>query len=452
MTLIFPVAGNGAELDVREAFETLDGASLDRKVYLFRNEQKHASQFMGLKQFGPYVPVTSEVRYVFIFEGRFRDFANDLYLGLLGKKFGGIFPGIGDLFSLNFRKSDVSHIPVGNYSRGSLDQTFERVREIRRADAGRPVVGIFITPQEEIELDENTTAYYYLKHLFAGEGLPLQVVNYGHMSNYNTLKWSLANIALQIFCKTGGIPWKVRPSNQRCLIFGIGSAHRADEDGKIQKYFGYSVCLDSSGVFQKVHVLAYHENRAVYLDAFRAELSKMILRDVSGDYDQFALHIPFKIQKSEIRAIRESVRSVSSQTAADFRVLKINTDSKFFGFSGHNTRIPYESSFVRLSYDEYLCWFEGLQYGKKNVYKKVGNPVHIEFMREEGEDDSQDRSYLQDVINLSGANWRGFNSKLVPISIYYASLIARYAKEFEEIDDLEEVKKEISSIKSPWFL
>ncbi len=143
---------------------------------------------------------------------------------------------------------------------------------------------------------------------------------------------------------------------------------------------------------------------------------------------------------------------MGSQTSVDFRVIKINTENKFFGFSSHNTRIPYESTYVRLSYDEYLGWFEGLQYGKENVHKKVGNPVHIEFLREQGEDDSDDKSYLQDIINLSGANWRGFNSKLVPISIYYASLIAGYAKEFEEIDDLEVVKKEISSIKSPWFL
>jgi hypothetical protein len=325
---------------------------------------------------------------------------------------------------------------------------------VLRIKAEKPdcrIIGIFITPEREIEMGE-TTAYYYLKHLFAGSGLSLQVVNYEKQSNTNTLKWSLANIGLQIFCKLGGLPWRVQPSNEKCLIVGMGSAHRTRDDGTIQKYFGYSVCLDSSGVFQKINVLAYHEDRSKYLEELRRELGQTIRDDVAGSYTKCVLHLPFKIQKEEIVTITECVNEVSSDSNVDFRVIKINTENKFFGFSSHNTRIPYESTYVRLSFDEYLAWFEGLLYGKENVHSKVGNPVHIQFLRTKDEDDQEDKSYLQDIINLSGANWRGFNSKLIPISIYYSSLVAGYAKEFEEIEDLNTVKAEISNITSPWFL
>ncbi|NJN13458.1 MAG: hypothetical protein HC815_38345 [Richelia sp. RM1_1_1] len=41
-------------------------------------------------------------------------------------------------------------------------------------------------------------------------------------------------------------------------------------------------------------------------------------------------------------------------------------------------------------------------------------------------------SYLQDVINLAGANWRGFNAKFLPVSIYYCQLIAQQLKKFNE--------------------
>ncbi len=59
------------------------------------------------------------------------------------------------------------------------------------------------------------------------------------------------------------------------------------------------------------------------------------------------------------------------------------------------------------------------------------------------------KEYLQDVLNLSGANWRGFNAKSIPISIYYSQIIARYTEAFEKIDGYEE--NSISNDK-PWFL
>jgi hypothetical protein len=56
--------------------------------------------------------------------------------------------------------------------------------------------------------------------------------------------------------------------------------------------------------------------------------------------------------------------------------------------------------------------------------------------------------YLQDSVNLSGANWRGFNAKSVPVSIYYAKLVADFVKEFRDLN-LEEIDWESLT---PWFL
>ena len=57
-------------------------------------------------------------------------------------------------------------------------------------------------------------------------------------------------------------------------------------------------------------------------------------------------------------------------------------------------------------------------------------------------------NHLQDAINLSGANWRGFNAKAMPVSVYYAQLIARYLKEFES-HGLAAV--DVNTL-TPWFL
>jgi hypothetical protein len=56
--------------------------------------------------------------------------------------------------------------------------------------------------------------------------------------------------------------------------------------------------------------------------------------------------------------------------------------------------------------------------------------------------------YLQDAINLSGANWRGFNAKTMPVSMLYAHLLSGFISAFEkyQFGDIN-----IENI-TPWFL
>ena len=102
-----------------------------------------------------------------------------------------------------------------------------------------------------------------------------------------------------------------------------------------------------------------------------------------------------------------------------------------------------------LSKNEYLVWFEGLLYGKEIVDKRLSNPVHIQFLSGNTEKKFDEHTFLQDILNLSGANWRGFNAKSIPISIYYSQIIAKYTEAFDDIQDYKEGS--ISNDK-PWFL
>jgi hypothetical protein len=46
--------------------------------------------------------------------------------------------------------------------------------------------------------------------------------------------------------------------------------------------------------------------------------------------------------------------------------------------------------------------------------------------------DEEVKAYLQDIINLSGANWRGFNAKHEPVTTLYPELIAKFAGKFDQ--------------------
>lgn len=421
---------------------------LNKKEYIFSNKSTANSQFQGIRNYGPYQKIGKEVIFAFIFEDRFKSFANELFLSLTGKSNPGTFPGFEQMFGVKINTSNVKQIKVEGFSNDNLLKVVNSVKTLQELEPEKKVIGIYI---EDYSIDrEDLSAsnhYYFLKYNFIKNNLALQVVNYRSLGERNSLKWSTSNVALAMFAKMGGIPWVVKPSNNNCLILGVGSSHKRNtETGEIIKYFAYTVCLDSSGLYKTLEVLADETSENNYLKNLKNNLIRILSDKKMENYKTCVLHLPFKIKQNEITAISEAIQQIKD---IDFVAIKVNLNNKYFGYSFHNTLVPYESSFVKLSQSEYLIWFEGLLYGKEVVDKRLSNPVHIKFMNLTDQKGFDERNYLQDVLNLSGANWRGFNAKSIPISIYYSQIIAKYTEAFEKIEGYEE--NSISN-DEPWFL
>ena len=433
------------EVLITDRLLTINSYSLDKKQFILGNEKTSFSQFMGVKNYGPYEEIKSKVNFVFIFEERFTQFANELYLSLIGKSNPGTFSGMEQMFGISLAKDNTRKIILNNYENETL---LNAVNEIISLSKNKPVVTIFI--EDYLEEKGNSHPYYFMKYQCVQNDIPLQVVNYNKLSKSNTLKWSTSNLGLQIFSKLGGKPWIVNPSKKNCLILGIGSSHKIDPKTKgIQKYFAYSICLDSSGLYKKLEVLSESEEETTYLEKLEINLLRLLESREFNEYAHCVLHLPFKIKKSEIEALQSAIKKKSNM---DFKVVKINTKNKFFGFSNHNTLVPYESSYLALDNNEFLVWFEGLQYGREYVDKMLSNPVHIQFLNMDGDEYYREdyKPYLQDIINLSGANWRGFNAKSIPISIFYSKLITKYISEFSDLMSID--IKTIPNNEKPWFL
>jgi hypothetical protein len=440
--------GDGNQIHIeRELIETAVFL-LNKKEYIFSNKSTANSQFQGIRNYGPFQKIDKEVIFVFIFEERFKSFANEFFLSITGKSNPGTFPGFEQMFGVKINTSNVRKIAIEGFSNEDLLKIVDTVKILQEAESDKKIISIYIEDYA-IDVEDIVTSnrYYYLKYNFIKNNLALQVVNYRKLGERNSLKWSTSNVALAMFAKMGGIPWIVKPSNNNCLILGVGSSHkRDDETGYITKYFAYTVCLDSSGLYKTLEVLADETTEENYLENLKTNLAKILSDGRMRNYKTCVLHLPFKIKQKEISAISEAVQQIND---IDFVAIKVNLDNKYFGYSFHNTLVPYESSFVKLSRNEYLVWFEGLLYGKEIVDKRLSNPVHIQFLNLGTYKGFDERKYLQDVLNLSGANWRGFNAKSIPISIYYSQIIAKYTEAFEKIDSYEE--NSISNDK-PWFL
>ncbi|MEK6646886.1 MAG: Piwi domain-containing protein [Candidatus Firestonebacteria bacterium] len=452
---IFPLLIEGVEYHLETNLFPLDSQSLKTRIYVFKKDKESNSLFNGLKDIGPVSPITKEPIFIFIYQDTQRDLARDVYSALIGEAYPYTFPGMEKMFGVKLQQEGINKIIIKSFSKDDLKIVNSELERIKNKNTDRNILGLFIEYSKDTVTGSEFSPYYFLKCIFTKEEIPLQAVTIERIKGRDGLKWSASGIGLQIFAKLGGIPWKIKPSNEKCIIFGLGSAHKKDETGKIKKYLAYSVCMDSSGIYKKLDVLGVSENKSDYMQQLKLNIKKVISEYLTENkcIEKCVIHLPFKIKKDEILSIKESTVSVSSEYRIEFQVIKINTNNKFFGYAENNSKVPYESSYIKLSKNEYLVWFEGLQYGKENVNKAISNPVHIEFVEVAKDcnlDEEKRNKYLQDIINLSGANWRGFNAKLSPISIYYPEIIAKYIAEFRKYDENDSI--DISKIAVPWFL
>lgn len=417
---------------------------LQTKQYEFRQKKTAASQFLGVRRYGPVSGVTDPNRIHFVFCERDRWLSNRLFRALRGELFPEQFPGMTKMFGCQFDRETVGGQSLSDFN---LDEIKQAVLRAIESNPDKRITPVLVAPYESAEQSD---LYYRVKHLCIEHDISCQFVKTSLIRDKRVLKWSASNIGLQLFCKLGGIPWLVKPHSNDCLIVGIGQAH-SRQFGPAKKYFAYSVLTDASGQYKELRILGDDEDFGSYISNFRIALKQVILEHYAK-YDRFVVHSSFKVRREEVQAVEDVIIDLAgvSGHAKEFVIMKLNQRNKYFAFSsGSNSMIPYESSVLQLSRDEYLVWFEGLQLHKPNVSSRVQRPLHIEFLYSNKElDRARHREYLQDAINVSGANWRGFNAKSLPVSIHYARLVAEFYREFEHLD-LDTVDFQLVA---PWFL
>jgi hypothetical protein len=444
-SLQFP--GVEESVAIRTEFVPVPARRLRTKVYLCGGGRESQSQFLGLRQNGPLDALEDQPTLLFAFRERDRQAARALAMALKGssQRERYSFPGFGVVFKKELIL-DANPIVLPDLSKESFSAALKRVRDDR---AFKPcTLPVFVLP----EGDDN--GYLQHKAVFAHEGIPTQVCTLPVIQDENALKWAIANIALQIFCKAGGQPWKVRPTPEATLIVGISQSHKilkTEIGSSVEKYFAFSVMTDNSGLFQKLQVLGEAGTEVDYLGQLRSNL-RQILDEGSHKFSRVVVHTSFKLKKREMDAIQKTVAEAAEQQQAGqchFAVVKVNHRSRFFGVNrGINSLVPYEATTVKLGGGEHLIWFEGIFPDKPTVNKAYPGPTHIEFLRVSDDNRISDDVLLQDLVNLSGANWRGFNAKSAPVSVFYCHLVADLVHDFHELGL---PLPKVQDIR-PWFL
>jgi len=411
------------------------------KEYFFHNNETGKSAFLGLSKSGPLATVPIGQKFRFIYLEKDRDYAAALLKGLRGQTHPTTFSGMEKLFKVQFSNDVISGRPMKDFN--EIDDEIQILKK-----SGQNILPIIITNSRKDAEDDRL--YYVLKNKFTNASIPCQVVTKDLIRNENSLRYSLSNIGLQIFAKSGGKPWKMKPANSDYLIIGIGQSYNIEHlanGNVIEKNVTYSILTDSSGLFKDIQVLSEGlETDDSYWEGLVENISTIIQKSGSK---RVALHAPFRISKPKV------LEPVSKKIGSDVElsVLVINDSNEYFGFDYENNGlIPFEGSFIKLSKLDYLVWFEGIQLTNPKITKRFGSPLLVKFWFSNRPDLLENYNYreslLQDCINLSGANWRGFKAKQLPVSIFYCQRIAEFISKFREYH-LEHF--EINNLK-PWFL
>jgi hypothetical protein len=443
-SLLF-ISEDYVEIDPYINLLKLDSDRLNVKKYIFGNRNSSISQFKGVETYGPFLTYNDNPILCFVYRNHEKDLSHTLYYALQGKTYS-TFSGMEKMFAFPMNKDNVIGIPINDYSEGEI---INLINKIKTKSSGRPIIPIMIVPwTKDTATKEQSKQYYMIKHHFIKEKIPSQLVGIPRVGNYENLKWSVSSIGLQIFTKLGGSPWCMEVNRNNCLIIGIGQSHKKDINKKIEKYYSYSIMTDSSGIFKNIRVLSENTNKNEYLNGLVGKLKEIILNEISN-YDNVVIHTSFRLRDVEIVKINELVNDLSNETTKDFMVIRFSHNHDFIGFNIEaNSKTPLESTIIQLNKNEYLVWFEGLSSITRTIKTRIGPPMHltIDFAKSYSFNDV--RNNLQDAINLSGANWRGFNAKTTPVSILYARLLSSFLAAFEEYNfgeiDIEQL--------TPWFI
>lgn len=428
---INPLTNN---ISISQSFEPIKSNLLATKTYEFGDGKTSNSQFNGIISYGPYQQINNNLQYVFLFREAEKSLLIDLMKALNGDKYN-TFKGL-EKFKLPkiITNKNLVAIRISEFN----DEEIERALAVIPKQGNRIVISVFPRKEERF--------YYSLKNRCLKENILLQVVHNETIQNEYIFKWSVSSIALQILAKLGGTPWLVKSSQQKTLIVGIARSQDFDEESKtFKKFYAYSVLIESTGKFVSIQPLANNNSEDEYLNEIAENIASLINNN-QDKYSKIVFHLPYKIKQEEIEKIELAIQS--AQSNIEITLIKINDSSKFLGFNmDANSLVPYESTYANISNKSYLLWTEGLNYHDNRPIKRYAHPILVEFLFSTNENIIH-QEYLQELLNLSGANYRGFNAKTLPVSVFYPKLISEFNKHFSEFS-LENI---VAENNKPWFL
>jgi hypothetical protein len=432
--------------------------SLHSPKFVFARAKEHSDKFRGLQEFGPFQAVgTQYPKFAFLFPTEYRDKANSLYLAL--KNGLGYFSGVENVFRYSLTRESVCS--VGTFSireKREPDQVrayTDALESWLAATAERPDLVFIILPRNLWPSGQKI--YYRCKALLLQKGLLSQAVTPEVIDDPSTSEWAVANIALAAFAKLGGIPWVVSADTaDKDLVIGVGRSDLFEPESRIvRQYLGFTACFSARGPLRFMSLGEVADSRRRYLQSLGRVVKESLERTREGAdaAASVALHVPKEMGRDELDTVKNAVRETADSRVVPVQVLKATDEKIFFAIDQrYPDGVPRKGTVIQVTDREFLLYTEGRD--EKDVWRGRA-PGALRIAVQGGiPSDLQARALLAQVYHLSQVNWRGFNARARPISVYYGSRIAEILSHLSpgEIASLYSSPNRATLERRMWFL
>ncbi len=318
---------------------------------------------------------------------------------------------------------------------------------------GRWQAGFWGSEEEDFDLHD------YLKAITAVQGIPIQIINDGDPSSaleYRcrcSVAWRLG---IALYCKAGGVPWKLAPSDDGTAFIGLSYALRPKAAHGVKFVTCCSQVFDADGAglefiaYSPEEVEVESDERGVNPFLSRGEMRRVMARSLSLYQRRHAGRAPRRVvvhKTTEFK--RDEVEGCfdALQAAGEVELLQIQQDTAWRGLLWEEPRRANDQatpgrypllrgSYLPMSGTETLLWTQGDApgpVGGSHFFKEgKGIPSPLLVRRYAGHG-GWDQS-CSEVLALTKMDWNTDSLyDRLPVTIGFAQTLARVIKRMDRL-------------------
>jgi len=404
------------------------GNSIPKEPYILFDEEDtskcHYQPSYGLKFFGPYSKrKISNITVSMIYPPDKKEKMRELFR-ILKEGDGRFFLGMKQMFRTQLELSN--EIPLDGISPPDYEKACKAFLSTTHGDS-KDVLIVWV-PEEPRQ--NPFTPYYSAKRVLLEEGYTSQMVTH---KTFESLNYSLLNLASAIYAKAGGTPWVLeRELKDVDLVVGLSwsqlnpeRALRMEDTTGLNRYVGFVNIFDQYGkwLFFQGNAYPYYRNNIV-------EAFKNLLGNVINKFEQskgikpkkFAFHYSQSFSRELREAIIGVVRKQSPDSQLAFLSINDNHPFRAFDLSTGNGSLS-RRSYIYLNNNQYLLSTTGFSdIGPHGI----GTPKLLHIIDYEyPEKFLGPEQIVEQVFALTKLNWASATPLIrEPVSIRFSKSIA----------------------------
>jgi len=434
----FRVDINTKPLDIRPNFELFDDLTEIEPIFNEKNPQSSPSIINGLSDFGSYQRPEEEIPIVILCtEDNVRNMQSLMRTVIQGSH---KYKGLEKTFALSLK-------PIVTEVADSFDDYLNKCKRLVN-EVHENSIFIIHCPESAYSREDYTSPYYQTKHFLLEKGFPSQMVDDKTLLDP---KFKDFNFALDVFAKSGFIPWVLSegmPNADLFLGISYSSIGRGTDRERILSYIN---------VFDRYGKWLYYRGsaRPIKFEERNEEFNK-ILDEIVQDYETRAslhrlhIHHGFRLSHESRKEIAKGVWDRAPQAEVSFAYINTDSHVRLYDKKSVGDGSLSRGSYVVIDPNHFFISTTGYNYlGQKGIGTPRTLEININRLGSKGEIDP--RIYAQHVLSLTKLNWASTkNFCREPITIKYskdiAYLMAAFLKGFGSFKIHPKLEK------TPWFL